>query len=48
MEFTRKIVQKMAKVKDIRHFFDSRKEVHTSALIASATDDISQSELLIV
>ena len=48
MEFIRKIVQKMTKVKDMRHFYDSRKEVHTSALIASATGDMSQSELLIV
>ena len=38
----------MAKVKDIRNFFNSRKEVDTSALVASATDDASQSELLII
>ena len=30
------------------HFFNSRKEADTPALIASATDDVSQSELLIV
>ena len=38
----------MAKVKDIHNFFNSRKEADTPALVASATDDVSQSELLIV
>ena len=38
----------MAKIKDIRKFFSSRKEVDTPALVASATDDMSDSELLIV
>ena len=38
----------MAKVKDIRNFFSSRKEEDTPALVASATDDMSESELLIV
>ena len=47
MEFIRKRVQ-MAKVKVIRNFFNSRKEADTPALAASATDEVSQSELLIV
>ena len=38
----------MAKVKDIRNFFNSQKEGDTSALVTSATDDVSQLELLIV
>ena len=38
----------MTKVKDIRNFFNSRKEADTPALVASATDDVSQSKLLIV
>ena len=38
----------MAKVKDIRNFFNSRKEADTPTLVASATDGVSQSELLIV
>ena len=38
----------MTKVKDICNFFNSRKEVDTPALVASATDDVSQSELLII
>ena len=51
MEFIRKRAQKMAKVKDICNFFNSRKEADTPALFASATDDVPhvpQSELLIV
>ena len=48
MDFIRKRVQKMTKVKDIRNFFNSRKEADTPALVASATDDVSQSKLLIV
>ena len=47
MEFIRKRVQ-MAKVKVIRNFFNSPKEADTPALVASATDEVSQSELLIV
>ena len=43
MKFIRKRVQKIAKVIDIRNFFNSQKEVDTLAL-----DDVSQSELLIV
>ena len=38
----------MAKVKDIGNFFNSRKEAYTPALVPSATDDVSQPELLIV
>ena len=38
----------MAKMKDIRNLFNSQKEVDTPALAASDTDDVSQSELLIV
>ena len=38
----------MSKVKDTHKFFNSRKEADTPALVASATDDVSQSELLIV
>ena len=38
----------MAKVKDIRNSFNSWKEADTPALVAGATDDMSQSELLIV
>ena len=38
----------MAKVKDIRNFFNSQKEADTPARVASATGDVSQSELLIV
>ena len=38
----------MAKMKDIRNFFNSQKEVDTPALAASDTDDVPQSELLIV
>ena len=38
----------MAKVKDIHNFFNSQKEGDTSALVTSATDDVSQLELLIV
>ena len=38
----------MSKVKDKHKFFNSRKEADTPALAASATDDVSQSELLIV
>ena len=48
MEFIRKRVQKIAKVKDKHKFFNSRKEADAPALVASATDDVSQSELLIV
>ena len=38
----------MAKVKDIHNFFNSRKEADTPALVASAIDEVSPSELLIV
>ena len=48
VEFIRKRVPKMSKVKDIRNLFNSQKEADTLALIASATDDDSQPELLIV
>ena len=34
--------------KDIHNFFNNQKEADTSALAASATDDVLQSELLIV
>ena len=33
---------------DILNFFNSRKETDTPAFVASATDDVSQSEMLIV
>ena len=48
VEFIRKRVPKMSKVKDIRNLFNSQKEADTLALIASATDNESQPELLIV
>ena len=32
----------------MRNFFNNRKKSDTPALVASATDDVSQSELLIV
>ena len=48
MDFIRKTVLKMAKVKDIRNLFNSRKEADTPALVASVTDDVSVSELLIL
>ena len=32
----------------VRNFFNSRKEADTLAYVASVTDDVSQSELLIV
>ena len=38
----------MAKVNDIRTFLKGRKETDAPALIASATDDISQSKLMMV
>ena len=38
----------MSKVKDTHKSFNSRKEADTPALVASAADDVSQSELLIV
>ena len=38
----------MAKVKDIRNAFYSRREADTLVLVASAINDVSQSELLIV
>ena len=38
----------MAKVKYMRNFFNNRKKSDTPALVASATDDVLQSELLIV
>ena len=44
----RKTVQKMAKVKDIRNAFYSRREMDTLVLVASAINDVSQPELLIV
>ena len=33
---------------DILNFFNSRKETDIPAFVASATDDVSQSEMLIV
>ena len=38
----------MAKVNDIRTFLKGRKETGAPALVASATDDVSQSELMMV
>ena len=38
----------MAKVNDIRTFLKGRKETDAPALVASATDDVSQSELMMV
>ena len=38
----------MAKVNDIRTFLKGRKETNAPALVASATDDVSQSELMMV
>ena len=38
----------MAKVNDIRTFLKGRKETDAPALVASATDDVSQSELVMV
>ena len=38
----------MAKGENIPNFFNSRKEPDTPALVASAADDVSPSELLIV
>ena len=38
----------MARVKDMRNFFNSRKKADTPATVSSATDDVSQPELLIV
>ena len=38
----------MAKGKNIRNFFNSQKEPDTPAFVASATDDVLPSELLIV
>ena len=38
----------MAKVKDIRNYFNSWKEADTSTFVAIATDDVLQQELLIV
>ena len=35
-------------MKDICNFFNSQKDADTPALVASATDDVPQSELLIV
>ena len=37
----------MAKVKDIRNAFYSRREADTLVLVASAINDVSQPELLI-
>ena len=48
MEFIRKIVQEVAKLKDIRNFFNSQKEADIPAFVAYATDDVSESEVLIV
>ena len=38
----------MAKVNDIRTFLKGRKETDAPALSGSATDDVSQSELIMV
>ena len=38
----------MAKVNDIRTFLKAWKETNASALVASATDDVSQSQLMMV
>ena len=38
----------MAKVNDICTFLKGRKETDAPALVASATDDVSQSELMMV
>ena len=38
----------MAKLNDIRTFLKGRKETDAPALAASATDDVSQSELMMV
>ena len=38
----------MEKVNDIRTFLKGRKETDAPALVASATDDVSQSELMMV
>ena len=38
----------MAKVNDIRTFLKGWKETDALALVASATDDVSQSELMMV
>ena len=38
----------MAKVKDIRNYFNSWKEADTATFVAIATDDVLQQELLIV
>ena len=38
----------MAKVNDIRTFLKGWKETDAPALVASATDDVSQSELMMV
>ena len=48
VEFIRKIVQEVAKLKDIRNFFNSQKEADIPAFVAYATDDVSESEVLIV
>ena len=38
----------MAKVNDFRTFLKGRKEADAPALVASATDDVSQSELMMI
>ena len=38
----------MTKVNDIRTFLKGQKETDTPALVASATGDVSQSELMMV
>ena len=38
----------MAKVNDIRTFLKGRKETDAPALVSSATDDVSKSELMMV
>ena len=48
VEFIRKRVQKMSKVKDICNVFNNLKEADSPTLVAGATDDVPQSELLIV
>ena len=47
VEFIRKRVQMMTKVKDILNFINCRKEADTLVFVVSATN-VSQSELLIV
>ena len=48
VEFIRKIAQEVAKAKDIHTYFNCQKEADIPAFVAYATDDVSESELLIV